>query len=91
MTCASDQRLGLSHLEALEAETIYIMREAAAQFARPVMLYSIGKDSSVMLHFARKAFWPAKPPFPLLHGTPPGSSGRCLRFAIAVPPSSAST
>jgi sulfate adenylyltransferase subunit 2 len=67
MTCASDQRLGLSHLQALEAESIYIMREAAAQFARPVMLYSIGKDSSVMLHLARKAFWPGKPPFPLLH------------------------
>src|SRR5262245_33005296 len=57
----------LNHLEALEAESIYIMREAAAQFARPVMLYSIGKDSSVMLHLARKAFWPGKPPFPLLH------------------------
>jgi sulfate adenylyltransferase subunit 2 len=67
MTGASDQRIGLTHLEALEAESIYIMREAAAQFARPVMLYSIGKDSSVMLHLARKAFWPAKPPFPLLH------------------------
>jgi sulfate adenylyltransferase subunit 2 len=54
-------------LDALEAESIYIIREVAAQFARPVMLYSIGKDSSVMLHLARKAFWLAKPPFPLLH------------------------
>lgn len=57
----------LSHLQRLEAESIHIMREVAAQFRNPVMLYSIGKDSSVMLHLARKAFWPAKPPFPLLH------------------------
>jgi sulfate adenylyltransferase subunit 2 len=59
--------VSLSHLEELEAESIYIMREVVAQFARPVMLYSIGKDSSVMLHLAMKAFWPGKPPFPLLH------------------------
>jgi len=51
----------------LEAESIHIMREVAAEFANPVMLYSIGKDSSVMLHLALKAFYPAKPPFPLLH------------------------
>jgi sulfate adenylyltransferase subunit 2 len=57
----------LSHLKALEAESIYILREAAAEFARPVMLYSIGKDSSVMLRLAQKAFFPAKIPFPLLH------------------------
>src|SRR5213080_4074456 len=57
----------LSHLRALEAESIHILREMAAEFARPVMLYSIGKDSSVMLHLARKAFFPAKPPFPFLH------------------------
>ena len=57
----------LSHLRALEAESIHILRETAAEFARPVMLYSIGKDSSVMLHLARKAFYPARPPFPLLH------------------------
>jgi sulfate adenylyltransferase subunit 2 len=57
----------LSHLEALEAESIYILREAAAGFARPVMLYSIGKDSSVMLRLAQKAFYPGKIPFPLLH------------------------
>jgi sulfate adenylyltransferase subunit 2 len=57
----------LSNLEALEAESIHIMREAAAQSERPVMLYSVGKDSSVMLHLARKAFHPSPPPFPLLH------------------------
>lgn len=55
------------HLAALEAESIHIMREVAAEFERPVMLYSIGKDSTVMLHLAMKAFWPARPPFPLLH------------------------
>jgi sulfate adenylyltransferase subunit 2 len=57
----------VSHLTRLEAESIHIMREVAAEFANPVMLYSIGKDSSVMLHLAMKAFYPAKPPFPLLH------------------------
>jgi sulfate adenylyltransferase subunit 2 len=57
----------LNHLRALEAESIYILREAAAEFARPVMLYSIGKDSSVMLRLAQKAFYPGKIPFPLLH------------------------
>jgi sulfate adenylyltransferase subunit 2 len=56
-----------SRLRGLEAEAIYIMREAAAEFAKPVMLYSIGKDSSVMLHIAQRAFFPGKPPFPLLH------------------------
>ena len=57
----------MTHLERLEAESIHIMREVAAEFANPVMLYSIGKDSSVMLHLALKAFYPATPPFPLLH------------------------
>ncbi len=57
----------LSHLRWLEAESIHILREGAAQFARPVLLYSIGKDSSVLLHLARKAFYPAPLPFPLLH------------------------
>ena len=57
----------LTHLEALEAESIHIMREVAAEAERPVMLYSMGKDSAVMLHLARKAFFPAVPPFPLLH------------------------
>jgi sulfate adenylyltransferase subunit 2 len=55
------------HLKRLEAESIGIMREVAAEFRNPVLLYSIGKDSSVMLHLARKAFFPGKPPFPLLH------------------------
>lgn len=55
------------HLAALEAESIHIMREVAAEFERPVMLYSIGKDSAVMLHLALKAFYPARPPFPLQH------------------------
>jgi len=57
----------LTHLERLEAESIQIMREVVAECERPVMLYSIGKDSAVMLHLAMKAFYPAKPPFPLLH------------------------
>ena len=57
----------LNHLQALEAESLYILREAVAEFARPVMLYSIGKDSSVMLRLAQKAFYPGKIPFPLLH------------------------
>ena len=57
----------LTHLEELEAEAIYIIREVAAECEKPVMLYSIGKDSSVMLHLARKAFYPEKPPFPFLH------------------------
>jgi sulfate adenylyltransferase subunit 2 len=57
----------LTHLERLEAESIFIMRDAVAQAEKPVMLYSIGKDSSVMLHLALKAFYPSKPPFPLLH------------------------
>ena len=57
----------LKHLRALEAESIFILREAAAEFANPVMLYSIGKDSSVMLRLAQKAFFPGKIPFPLLH------------------------
>ncbi|MFM2093687.1 MAG: Sulfate adenylyltransferase subunit 2 [Planctomycetota bacterium] len=57
----------MTHLRQLEAESIFIFREVAASFERPVLLYSIGKDSSVMLHLARKAFFPGKPPFPLLH------------------------
>src|SRR5262250_1274547 len=64
---ASSASKRLNHLGALEAESIYILREAAAEFARPVMLYSIGKDSSVMLRLAQKAFFPGKIPFPLLH------------------------
>jgi sulfate adenylyltransferase subunit 2 len=61
----SDDRL--THLKSLEAESIHIIREVAAEFSNPVMLYSIGKDSSVMLHLTMKAFYPSKPPFPLLH------------------------
>jgi sulfate adenylyltransferase subunit 2 len=61
----SDRRL--THLQRLEAEAIHIFREVAASFERPVMLYSVGKDSSVLMHLAMKAFYPAKPPFPFLH------------------------
>src|SRR5215469_4423900 len=57
----------LTHLQSLEAEAIYILREAVAEFSHPVMLYSIGKDSSVMVRLAQKAFHPGKIPFPLLH------------------------
>ncbi|MFV1920267.1 sulfate adenylyltransferase subunit CysD [Sphingomonas sp. MJ1 (PH-R8)] len=58
---------GLTHLQRLEAESIHILREVVAEAERPVMLYSVGKDSAVMLHLAKKAFFPAPPPFPLLH------------------------
>ena len=64
---AAPARSRLTHLERLEAESIYIMREVVSEAENPVMLYSIGKDSSVMLHLALKAFYPSKPPFPLLH------------------------
>ena len=57
----------LTHLKQLEAESIHILREVAAEFDTPVMMYSVGKDSSVMLHLAIKAFAPSKPPFPMLH------------------------
>src|SRR6266487_280546 len=57
----------MNHLDTLEAESIHILREVAANFERPVLLYSMGKDSSVLLHLARKAFHPARLPFPLLH------------------------
>jgi sulfate adenylyltransferase subunit 2 len=59
--------MSLTHLERLEAESIHILREVVAETQKPVMLYSVGKDSAVMLHLARKAFYPAPPPFPLLH------------------------
>ncbi|WP_183754156.1 sulfate adenylyltransferase subunit CysD [Pseudochelatococcus contaminans] len=65
-SAASARRLS-PHLAWLEAQSIHIIREVAAEFRKPVMLYSIGKDSAVMLHLARKAFYPSKPPFPLLH------------------------
>jgi len=67
MTLSRTSPLALTHLDRLEAESIHIMREVVAEAERPVMLYSVGKDSAVMLHLARKAFYPATPPFPLLH------------------------
>src|SRR6202020_1447749 len=66
-TILSSNKTVISHLRRLEAESIHILREVAAEFSNPVMLYSIGKDSSVMLRLAQKAFYPSKPPFPLLH------------------------
>ena len=66
MTETADRAI-LTHLQRLEAEAIHILREVVAEAERPVMLYSVGKDSAVMLHLAAKAFWPGKPPFPLLH------------------------
>ncbi len=57
----------ISHLDALESESIHLLREVAAEFERPVLLYSGGKDSVVMLHIAKKAFWPARLPFPVMH------------------------
>src|ERR1700674_1016948 len=66
-TTTAQQSTAMSHLKRIETESIFIMREVAAEFRNPVMLYSIGKDSSVMLHLAMKAFYPSKPPFPLLH------------------------
>ncbi|CAL1241792.1 sulfate adenylyltransferase subunit 2 [Candidatus Methylocalor cossyra] len=67
LAAESDADFRLTHLQQLEAESIHIFREVVAEFERPVMLYSIGKDSAVMLHLAMKAFYPGKPPFPLLH------------------------
>ena len=86
----SDYRL--THLKQLEAESIHIIREVAAEFDNPVMLYSIGKDSAVMLHLAQKAFYPGKLPFPLL--LPPGPlqpagqsrQGRWHRICVLVVP-----
>ncbi len=65
----------MTHLQQLEAESIHIIREVAAEFSNPVMLYSIGKDSSVMLHLARKAFYPGRRRSPCCTSIPPGSSG----------------
>jgi len=62
-----DMTMNLTHLQRLEAESIHILREVVSECEKPVMLYSIGKDSAVMLHLAKKAFFPSKPPFPLLH------------------------
>src|SRR6202166_4277148 len=70
----------LTHLRSLEAESIHIMREVVAECENPVMLYSIGKDSAVMLHLAMKAFCPAKPPFPLLHVDTTWKFGEMIAF-----------
>jgi sulfate adenylyltransferase subunit 2 len=70
----------ISHLRRLEAESIHIMREVAAEFANPVMLYSVGKDSAVMLHLAMKAFYPSKPPFPLMHVNTTWKFREMIRF-----------
>ena len=67
LASTTDEPMNLTHLQRLEAESIHIMREVVAETDNPVMLYSIGKDSAVMLHLARKAFFPSPPPFPLLH------------------------
>jgi sulfate adenylyltransferase subunit 2 len=67
MTEPTPKRVSLTHLQRLEAESIHIMREVVAEADKPVMLYSVGKDSAVMLHLAKKAFYPSPPPFPLLH------------------------
>jgi sulfate adenylyltransferase subunit 2 len=75
-------KLKLTHLEMLEAESIQILREVAAEFSRPVMMYSIGKDSSVMLRLAQRAFYPATPPFPLLHIDTSYKFGEMLRFRV---------
>lgn len=70
----------LTHLQRLEAESIHIMREVAAEAENPVMLYSVGKDSAVMLHLAMKAFYPSKPPFPLLHVDTTWKFGEMIEF-----------
>ena len=79
----SANKVSISHLRRLEAESIHIMREVVAEFAHPVMLYSIGKDSSVMLHLAMKAFYPAKPPFPLMHVDTTWKFREMIRFRDA--------
>ncbi|MEP1442219.1 MAG: sulfate adenylyltransferase subunit CysD [Hyphomicrobiales bacterium] len=70
----------LTHLQRLEAEAIHIMREVAAEAEKPVMLYSVGKDSAVMLHLAQKAFYPSKPPFPLMHVDTTWKFGEMIAF-----------
>ncbi len=79
-TATLPPELRLTHLKQLEAESIQIMREVVSQFERPVMLYSIGKDSSVLLHLARKAFHPGKIPFPLLHVNTTWKFGEMITF-----------
>ena len=70
----------LTHLKELEAESIHIIREVAAEFDNPVMLYSIGKDSAVMLHLTMKAFYPGKPPFSLMHVDTTWKFGEMIKF-----------
>ncbi len=77
---AGADTLHLTHLDRLEAESIHIMREVVAQCDNPVMLYSVGKDSAVMLHLARKAFYPGRPPFPLLHVDTTWKFGEMIQF-----------
>lgn len=81
----------LTHLKQLEAESIHIIREVAAEFDNPVMLYSIGKDSAVMLHLARKAFFPGKLPFPVLHVDTRWKFQRCIASARRWSANTAST
>jgi sulfate adenylyltransferase subunit 2 len=76
----STSKTVISHLRRLEAESIHIMREVAAEFVNPVMLYSVGKDSAVMLHLAMKAFYPSKPPFPLMHVNTTWKFQEMIRF-----------
>ncbi len=78
-TAAPDSRT-LTHLKQLEAESMHIIREVAAEFSKPVMMYSVGKDSAVMLHLALKAFAPAKPPFPLMHVDTTFKFGEMIAF-----------
>ena len=77
--------MNLTHLQRLEAESIHILREVVSECEKPVMLYSIGKDSAVMLHLAKKAFFPSKPPFPLLHVDTTWKFRDMIRFAIGWP------
>src|SRR3954453_24227690 len=77
----------ITHLKALEAESIHIIREVAAEFSKPVMLYSIGKDSSVMLRLAEKAFYPGKLPFPLMHIDTRYKFGEMIQFRDSYPKS----
>ena len=92
-SCLGNPLASLTHLQRLEAESIHILREVAAECERPVMLYSIGKDSAVMLRLAAKAFYPAKPPFPLLHvdTTWKFQAMYAMRAAVAAPMLKAAT
>ena len=77
-SAAADTRPSTSHLRRLEAESIFILRETAAELDKPVLLYSMGKDSSVLLHLSLKAFHPGKPPFPCCISIRLGNSAKCL-------------